>query len=99
MQGNGAMDRMRQNTSIFNPTDMAMMKQDGKLSSNMTVRDFFAQNGVDVDGPVSQLLKFAQDQVQKASPMSKMQAMAGPQEQAPSEPPPELGNLISQMRG
>lgn len=104
--GGGAMDAVKQNMSIFNPVDAAAMREGGQFSPDMTVRDFFAQQGVDVDGPVTQLLQFVKDQAKKASPLGKMQAIAGggqpPQPQAgqgPSAPPPELGGLLKGLRG
>ena len=101
------MQDVKQNMSIFNPVDAAAMKESGQFSSNMSIRDFFAQQGVDVDGPVTQLLQFAKDQAKKASPLGKMQAIAGQGAppagqqagQAPSEPPPELGGLLQKLRG
>lgn len=107
MPGGDAMSKVKENMSIFNPTDATMMRESGQFSPDMTVRDFFAQNGVDVDGPITQLLKFVQDQAQKASPLNKMRAIAGqgappagPQAgQGPSAPPPELGSLLKGMRG
>jgi hypothetical protein len=103
------MDAMKQNMSIFNPTDATIMRESGQFNPNMTVRDFFAQNGVDVDGPVIQLLKFVKDQAQKANPLNKMKAMAGggpqgqppqaPQGMPPGAPQEGLGGLVKQMRG
>lgn len=108
--GGDAMGAVKQNMSIFNPTDATAMRESGQFRPDMTIRDFFAQQGVDVDGPVTQLLQFVKDQAQKASPLNKMQAIAGqgasqrapagPQAgQGPSAPPPELGSLLKGMRG
>lgn len=68
---------LMQNRSVLNPTDAAMMKQDGEVTPDMTVRDYFAKLGVDVDGPVTQLVEMGQREMQKANPMNKMQAISG----------------------
>jgi len=77
-------DPIKSNMSMMNPVDMAAMKQESQmgqgpmagLSPNTTVREFLGKLGVDVDGPVSQLQKLVQDQVQKANPVSKMSNIA-----------------------
>ena len=100
MSGGDAMGTVKQNMSIFNPVDAAAMRESGEITPQTTIREFFAQKGVDVDGPVSQLVQFVQDQAKKAQPMGKMQAIAG-QGQPPQQqgPPPDLGGMIKQMRG
>jgi len=102
--------KIQDNMSIFNPTDAAMMKQNGQLDPNMSIRDFFQMNGVDVDGPISQLVKFAQDQIGKANPLNKMQAIAGqgPMQQPQGQPQglpqgqeqgsPDLNALLSGLQ-
>jgi hypothetical protein len=71
--------------SVLNPTDVAMMKQDGELRPDMSVRDYLGKMGVDVDGPVTQLLDALKGQREKANPLNKMQAIA----RAPSEGQPQ----------
>jgi hypothetical protein len=97
------MGKVKENMSIFNPVDATVMRESGQFPPDMTIRDFFAQQGVDVDGPMTQLLQFVKGQAQKASPLGKMQAIAGGAGQQgggePSAPPPELGSLIQKMRG
>jgi hypothetical protein len=99
---------LKDNMSIFNPADAAAMKQSGEINAQTTIRDFFASKGVDVDGPITQLIQFAGDQAQKANPMNKMKAMAG--QSAPpgmppggpgghQGPPPDLGSMLSKLRG
>ena len=77
---NQAMQALRGNASIFNPVDIAGMRSPGHPMhidpQKTTIRDYFKQQGVDVDGPVIQLVKFAQDQAGKANPINKMQNMA-----------------------
>lgn len=64
------------NRSMLNPTDMAGMATRGEVGPNMTVRELFEKNGVDVDGPISQLAGFMKKQVGNADPMTKMQNVA-----------------------
>ena len=71
------MQAMKSQRSMFNAQDVTAMAQDGTIKPDMTVRELFQQFGVDVDGPVSQLVKLQQDQASKNDPMKKMQALAG----------------------
>jgi hypothetical protein len=74
------MGALKGNASMFNPVDIAGMKSPGHPMhvdpQKTTIRDYFKQQGVDVDGPVIQLVKFAQDQAGKANPINKMQNIA-----------------------
>jgi hypothetical protein len=72
MSGGRQPGAVEKNLSVFNPTDAALMGSSGKMSPNMTVRDFLAQQGVDVEGPVTQLVELAKRQVGNADPMTKM---------------------------
>ena len=72
--------------SLLNPTDLAGMKQEG-MGQGGTVRDFLQKMGIDVDGPVDQLAKFAQGQMQNASAMGKMQTMGRSQAMGGGMPP------------
>ena len=71
------METLQANKSIFNPVDATMMGQQGEISPNMSVREYFAKMGVDVDGPLSQLIDAAKDQMAKADPINKMKSIAG----------------------
>ena len=71
------METLKANRSVFNPVDASMMKQEGEIRPDMTVREYFAKLGVDVEGPVSQLIDMAKDQMGKADPMNKMKSIAG----------------------
>jgi len=71
------METLQANKSIFNPVDASMMKQRGEINPNMSVREYFAKLGVDVEGPVSQLVDMAKDQMAKADPINKMKSIAG----------------------
>jgi len=70
-------DPMAANRSMLNPTDLAAMKTEGAAGSGTTVRDFLGKMGIDVDGPVDQLTKFANKQLGNASAMGKMKNIAG----------------------
>lgn len=86
-----ATQSLKDNASIFNPVDIAGMKSPGHPMyvdpQKTTIRDYFKQNGVDVDGPVIQLVKFAQNQAGKANPINKMQGMAKSANQGVPVPP------------
>jgi hypothetical protein len=64
------------NMSMANPMDAAMMGASGQVTPDMTIRDFFKQQGVDVDGPVTQLVEMAKKQMANANPMTKMRNIA-----------------------
>lgn len=84
-------EKVRGNMSVFNPTDIAMMGQNGMLRQDMTVRQYLETVGIDVDGPVSQFKEAAQSQMQKADGGNKMKAIAGApgMGQAPQQPRPQ----------
>lgn len=93
-----ASENVKENMSVYNPVDIAAMKTPGNPGyvdpESTTIRDFFAQKGVDVDGPVSQLIKFAQGERKKANPIQKMQGIAGGAEKGgafPGMPPDQAG--------
>jgi len=90
--GGNPMDAMKSNMSIMNPVDMAGMKSPNHPGyidpQKTTVRQYFQQNGVDVDGPVIQLVKFAQDQAGKANPIQKMRNISGQGGGSPGGMPP-----------
>lgn len=69
------MDNMR---SPMNPTDMAAMQEQGpQIDPNTTtVRELMMMQGIDVDGPVSQLIQKVQEMEHNADPVNKAQAMA-----------------------
>jgi hypothetical protein len=70
------MESMR---SPLNPTDLAVMsEQQGQQidPQRTTVRELFAMQGVDVDGPVIQLVQKMEKDMGNANPANKMQAMA-----------------------
>ena len=99
---------VKDNMSMLNPTDLAVMKGTGQVGGDETVRDVLAQFGIDVDGPATQLAEFAQKQVKNSSAMGKMKNMqpqGGPTPQAPQAPPqgqpgppPGMDSLLGGMR-
>jgi ABC-type transport system substrate-binding protein len=77
---------------------MAAMQQTGDVSKNMTIAQFFAKFGIDVNkDPVTKLAQFTQDQLNKANPMTKMSAIAGGQ--PPTGPSPSPGGSPSGAPG
>lgn len=82
----GGGDPIRDNASFMNPADLAMKKQEGGIQPGMTVRAFLEQQGIDVEGPIDQLTKFALKQSQNKNMRGKAQSMAGGQ--PPGGPPP-----------
>lgn len=77
-----------ENLSVLNPTDIAVMQQNGMLDPNGSIREFFATKGVDVDGPMSQFVEFAKREMANGNPLNKMKKIAGT---APQEAPPQPG--------
>lgn len=65
-----------QNLSPMNPSDAKLMAASGQLSPDMTVRDYLGKMGVDVDGPVTQLLDMGKRMQENADPMMKMKNIA-----------------------
>lgn len=63
--------------SIFNPADAAMMKTRGDVTAQMTIRDFLQKEGLNVDGPLTQLVDYAKTQLKNASPVGKAQEIGG----------------------
>ena len=99
---------VKDNMSMLNPTDLAVMKGTGQVQEGMSLGDYITSLGLDLDGPVGQLAEFAQKQVQNSSAMGKMkniQPQGGPtpqMAQAPPQgqpgPPPGMDSLLGGMR-
>lgn len=68
---------MEQSRSAFNPVDAAAMQQNPIDPNTTTVRQFFQAKGIDVDGPLVQLVDYAKNQIQNSSMAEKTKAMAG----------------------
>ena len=72
--GSGMQSATRATESPLNPTDMMFRQSQGRgVGPDTTIRQFLQSYGVDVDGPVTQLTKLAQN----ATPQGKMQGRAG----------------------
>lgn len=107
MNPDEVMGRVQENKSMLNPTDLSMMKQDGEITPDMSVRDYLGKFGIDVDGPISQLSEVYKQQKQKASMQGKMGAIAGGQPQnrfpqgakpmAQAAMPQNLDGLLSKL--
>ena len=78
------------NLSALNPTDAKLIGQNSGITPNMTVRDFLSQQGIDVDGPVTQLADLAKKQMANANPMNKMRNIAADSSLKPGGQPPTM---------
>lgn len=67
---------VEKNLSVLNPADAQLQFASGQITPDMTIRDFFSKQGIDVDGPVSQLTDFISKQQQNANPVNKMRNIA-----------------------
>lgn len=68
---------IEENRSMFNPDDLAAAATQGQITPDMTIRQFLEMNGMDVEGPVTQLVEWQMSQMDKADPLNKMKAIAG----------------------
>lgn len=96
---------MAQARSPFNPTDAAYMKSKGQMSENMTFGQYMENAfGIKWDDPLQSAAQKMKSKVQTASPVGKVQAMAGGQPPAGGQPqaapqqPPSPGGLDALMR-
>lgn len=76
MSGGRQPSPIMKNLSVLNPKDANLIGSSGQFSPDMTVRDFLAQQGIDVDGPATQLVEMAKKQSANANPMNKMRNIA-----------------------
>ena len=102
----GGGNPIEENRSVLNPTDIAAMGQRGTIRPDMTVGEFVTDVlKVPLEAPLPHLMQALKKQSVNASPMGKVQSMAGgggPQGQPPAEPsqpPPGGGGLDSLMSG
>lgn len=95
-----ASDPVRKNTSVFNPLDLAAMKQSGQFegAEDMKVVDFLPMIGIDPQGPMSQLTEFMQKQVENADMVGKMQNIAADSTAMEGEPPAPTEGLESLLQ-
>ena len=67
-------DSVMKNLSPMNPADKKLMAT--QLSPDMTVREWLGKMGVDVDGPVTQLVEMGQRMQKNANPLEKMKSIS-----------------------
>lgn len=101
-------DPISANRSMFNPADVGAMRQQGGIQPGMQIKDLLAQFGLTPEDPVEKLAQVMKSQVQNASPIGKMENMAG--QPAPSgaglggepslgsPPRPPMDRLMNGMR-
>lgn len=94
--GGGPGQALAQNQSILNPADAVAMKQGGQITPETSVREFLESRGVDVEGPVTQLIEAFKGEMQKANPVNKMRAVAGA---GPSPGGPPMGGAPGMSPG
>lgn len=87
--GKEALESFKGQLSTETPGDASMMAELGGFTPDTTVRELMGQMGIDVDGPITQLTGFMQQQEEMADPMNKMKAMAGGQGAPQGQPPPQ----------
>lgn len=64
------------NLSAMTPGGAALMGSKAGASPNMSVGDYLKTIGIDVNGPVQQLIDFAQKQQANANPMNRVRNIA-----------------------
>lgn len=80
-----AMERAR---SPLNPADMVMMKNQGKISGEMTIGQYLENAyGIKWETPAAEAAQIMTQKVKQATPMGKAQAMSG--QGAPQQPTPQ----------
>jgi len=104
-QNNPTQQAMDETKSMMNPTDLAGIAESGEITPDMSIRQFLEMNGMDVEGPVTQLVEWQMKQMENADPLNKMKAIAGkggmPQGGANMQPqgqPPGAGSRLPQGR-
>jgi hypothetical protein len=67
---------VQKNLSAMTPGGAALMAASNPITPGMTVADYLQKMGIDVNGPVQQLIDFAQKQQQNANPINRMRNIA-----------------------
>ena len=76
--------------SAFNATDVAKNARIGRITPDMTIREYFQVNGMDVDrNTVADLAQWAQKQAQQRTTLGKIQS-AGASPLPSGGPPPRM---------
>ncbi|MFA5376774.1 MAG: hypothetical protein WC455_13580 [Dehalococcoidia bacterium] len=87
---------MKEKQSFLNPSDMGAMAADGAVTADMSIRQFLESQGMDVEGPVTQLVEWQMKQMENADPLNKMKAIAGQggaNMQPSGQPPAPAGRM------
>ena len=108
--GGGALADFKKNRSLAEPIDATMMAQDGTITPDMTIADFY-QNvmGLDVNtNTVMDMVQATKKNIGNANPMTKMQNLSkgsagaapgmGQAPPPPQEPTGGLGDLVNSVR-
>jgi len=77
-------DVMAQTQSVFNPTDMARMKETGQVGQGTTIGQYLEGMGIKWEDTLDIAAQKMKGQVQNASPLGKAQNMAGPEGPPPA---------------
>ena len=92
------MDPIKKNASFLNPMDLAMMQKEGMFTPEMTVMDALTKaltmQGIDPNGPVTQLGELMQKNVENADMVGKMQNIAADTGGETPAPTPGLEGLL-----
>lgn len=98
----GGTDAMSQARSPFNATDAAFAKSRGQVNANMSFGQYMeSQFGIKWDDPLQDAAQKMAQKVKTASPVGKMQAMAGGGQPSPAgpqaQPQPQKAGLDALM--
>lgn len=92
-----------QTESIFNPADVAKQRQMGQLRPDMTIREFFEAQGLDVDrNTLKDLAGLAGRHASNRTMAGKLRGMGATPEGGPppvETPPPGMENLVNKLGG
>lgn len=92
------MDPVMKNRSFLNPMDLASMQNEEMFTPDMTVMEAITKaltsQGIDPNGPVTQLGELAQKNVQNADMVGKMQNIAADSGVETPAPTPGLEGLL-----
>ena len=80
-------DPIKDNESFLNKTDLGVMAGERRFTPDQSVRDVLTELGIDVEGPATQLVEFAQKQSQNAEVSGKMKNIASSGQPKPMPSP------------
>jgi hypothetical protein len=87
-------DAVQENMTPYNPTDAAVMKQEGMDLARMSVEEFLTKLGVDPKGPATQLSQIPQMARKQGSTVNKMRSIAGQPGGGPPRERPSMDGLL-----